>query len=93
MSAPIQTSDPLDTSLPSVRQIQHYARDKQGVVVQLTTGASLAGQIFWQDPNCLCIKEESGELVMVWRHALASLRCQEGAGNPDAPSSGEEEAM
>lgn len=65
-----------DTSLPSVRHLQHLVRDRQLVELKLLTGEQLQGRLFWQDAECLCLQGEGeGEQsTLVWRNAIAFLR-------------------
>jgi host factor-I protein len=63
-----------DTTLPSIRQIQNIIKDKKQVQVKLLTGELLAGQVLWQDKNCLCIVESSGQQTFVWRQAIAYVK-------------------
>ncbi|MEL4898485.1 Hfq-related RNA-binding protein [Crocosphaera sp. Alani8] len=63
-----------DTGLPSVRQVQKYIKDQQKIVIQLTTTESITGQILWQDPQCICVSDESNQSLLIWRHALVYLK-------------------
>ena len=62
------------TGLPSIRQVQTLIRDEQQVEVKLSTGDILNGKLKWQDDDCLCIIDDSGQAAIVWRHALAYLK-------------------
>lgn len=64
----------LATGLPSTRYIQQLIKEGQEVEVKLLTEDRHTGIVFWQDPRCLCLKDQSGQLIIVWWHALASLR-------------------
>lgn len=70
MSTPVA----FDTSLPSVRHLQHLVRDRQPVVLKLLTGDELQGRLFWQDTDCLCLQDEDEQLTLVWLNAIAFLR-------------------
>ncbi|MCU0516622.1 MAG: RNA chaperone Hfq [Oscillatoria sp. Prado101] len=63
-----------DTTLPSIRQIQNIIKDKKQVQVKLLTGELLAGQVLWQDKECLCLVEGSGQQTFVWRQAIAYVK-------------------
>ncbi len=63
-----------DTTLPSIRQIQNIIKDKKQVQVKLLTGDLLAGKVFWQDKNCICIVEDTGQQTFVWRQAIAYVK-------------------
>ena len=63
-----------DTGLPSVRQIQRYIKDKQKIVIQLTTTESITGQILWQDPQCISVVDESEQSLLIWRQALIYIK-------------------
>ncbi len=63
-----------DTSLPSIRQIQKYIKDQQKIVIQLNTAETITGQILWQDSQCLCLSDESGQPLLIWRQALVYIK-------------------
>lgn len=63
-----------DTGLPSVRQVQRYIKDKQKIVIQLTTSETITGQILWQDPQCICLADESEQSLLIWRQALIYIK-------------------
>jgi host factor-I protein len=71
MSISSKSADPLDTSLPAVRKLQDYIRDKRPVELKLMSGDTLTGQIIWQDPEGLMIKAEGDAEFLVWRHGIA----------------------
>ncbi|MBE9136596.1 RNA chaperone Hfq [Nodosilinea sp. LEGE 07088] len=62
------------TGFPSVRQIQNLIRDQQVVEVKLLTGDVLAGQIVWQDPQCICLETEDQRKHQIWKQAIAFLQ-------------------
>ena len=41
----------LDTSLPGVRLIQQWIRQRRQLQVQLASGSKLVGRLLWQDPE------------------------------------------
>ncbi|MDJ0598940.1 MAG: RNA-binding protein hfq [Crocosphaera sp.] len=63
-----------DTGLPSVRQIQKYIKEQQKIVIQLTTTETITGQVLWQDPQCLCVTDESNQSLLIWRQALIYIK-------------------
>ncbi len=63
-----------DTALPSVRQIQEYIKEQQKIVIQLTTTETITGQVLWQDPECLCVTDESNQSLLIWRQALIYIK-------------------
>ncbi|KKI98675.1 Hfq-related RNA-binding protein [Prochlorothrix hollandica] len=74
MSAPAKIPDPLDTSLPSTRNLQGFIRDKKTIEVKLTTGDVMKGTILWLDPTCICLNDGSDQTLLVWRQAITYLR-------------------
>lgn len=68
----------LDTGLPSVRQIQGFIKEGQEVEIKLLTQDLLVGQLRWQDTQCFCINTLEGFPVIVWRHAIAYIKPQNG---------------
>jgi host factor-I protein len=73
-AAPARSHEPLDTSLPSVRNLQGFVRDKKPVELKLLTGDIFKGTLNWIDPDCLCLQNGSGEVLLVWRQALAYVK-------------------
>ncbi len=63
-----------DTGLPSVRQVQRYIKDKQKIVMQLSTKETITGQILWQDSQCICVSDESEQSLLIWRQALIYIK-------------------
>lgn len=68
------SANEFDTGLPSIRQVQTLIRDQQTVEVKLTTGDTLAGALSWQDANAICVKETSGQNVILMRGAIAYVK-------------------
>jgi len=64
----------LATGLPSVRYVQRLTREKQTVEAKLLTNEVIMGKILWQDPDSLCLEDQAGQTIVVWRQALAYLR-------------------
>jgi host factor-I protein len=70
-----------DTGTPSVRQIQGFIKDGNEVEIKLLTQDTLLGQLRWQDQYCVCISDQDGLPVMIWRHAIAYMKpSSEGGG-------------
>ena len=63
-----------NTGLPSVRLIQKYIKDKQKIVIQLTSTETITGQVLWQDSQCLCVTDESNQSLLIWRQALIYIK-------------------
>ncbi len=64
----------LETSLPSVRQIQNMIRDGQEVELKLLTGDLLAGKVRWQDIYCMCLLDQYDQPTIIWRQAIAYMK-------------------
>lgn len=67
-------STELETSLPSVRQVQNLIKDGNEVELKLITGDLLTGKIRWQDPQCICILDHYDQPTVVWRSALVFMK-------------------
>ena len=63
-----------DTSLPGIRQVQNYIKDKQEVEIKLVTDDLIVGKILWQDANSLCLVDHYDRQTIIWRHALVFLK-------------------
>ncbi|MGE5656119.1 MAG: Hfq-related RNA-binding protein [Actinomycetota bacterium] len=63
-----------ETGLPSIRLIQSYIKDKQQIELKLITGDLLVGRVFWQDPHCICLLDQSDQQILVGRQAIAYIR-------------------
>lgn len=64
----------LDTSLPSVRQMQTLIRDGQEVEAKLITDDLLVGKIRWQDSDCLCLVDQYDQPTIIWRQAMVYIK-------------------
>ncbi len=64
----------LDTSLPSVRQMQTLIREGQEVEAKLITDDLLVGKIRWQDSNCLCLVDQYDQPTIIWRQAMVYIK-------------------
>jgi host factor-I protein len=68
-------SPSLDPSLPGVRQLQDWIRQRTPLHVQLMDGTRLGGSLQWQDPEFLALRtEQDSPVVLVGRKALAVIR-------------------
>jgi host factor-I protein len=63
-----------ETGTPSVRQIQKLIKDKTDVEVKIVTNDILAGQIRWQDPECLCLATYENKQIVIWRQAIVYIQ-------------------
>ena len=63
-----------DTSLPGIRQLQNYIKDKQEVEIKLITDDLIVGKILWQDVNSLCVVDHYNQQTLIWRQALVYLK-------------------
>jgi len=63
-----------NTDLPSIRKVQAYTKDKNLLELKLLTGDSLIGTILWQDPNSICLQDQSSQQILIWRNAIAFIR-------------------
>lgn len=65
-----------NTSLPGVRQIQTYIKDKQTVEIKLNVGEMLEGKVLWQDSDSLCLINEQQQKFLIWKHSIAYVKAQ-----------------
>jgi len=66
---------PLDPSLPGVRQLQHWIREKRSVSIELPNGRMLERAIRWQDSGFIALRTKEGrDSVIVNHHALTLSR-------------------
>jgi host factor-I protein len=63
-----------NTSLPSIRQVQNWIKQKPMVEFKLITGDLITGQVFWQDHNCVCIVDSNNEQIIVWKVAIVYMK-------------------
>lgn len=63
-----------NTDLPSIRKLQTYIQDKPNVEIKLLTNDLLQGKILWQDHNCICMQDNQGESILIWREAIAYVK-------------------
>ncbi|MGL5034312.1 MAG: Hfq-related RNA-binding protein [Microcystaceae cyanobacterium] len=65
-----------DTGLPSARQIQTWIKGQQNVEIKLSTGDVFVGKIRWQDPQCICLIEDSEQPILIWRQMISYSRAK-----------------
>ncbi|WP_071192601.1 hypothetical protein [Trichormus sp. NMC-1] len=65
-----------DTTLPSIRQVQNWIKQKPTVELKLVTGDLIIGKVFWQDANCVCILDGNSEQITIWKQAIAYMKPQ-----------------
>ncbi|WP_413175840.1 Hfq-related RNA-binding protein [Anabaena azotica] len=63
-----------DTTLPSIRQVQNWIKQKATIEIKLVTGDLIIGRTFWQDHNCLCIVDANNEQMIIWKTAIAYMK-------------------
>jgi host factor-I protein len=64
----------LDTSLPSIRQIQTLIREEREVETKLSSDDLLVGKIRWQDAHCLCLVDQYDQPTIIWRQAIVYIK-------------------
>jgi host factor-I protein len=67
----------LDTSLPSIRQVQNLIQQAVTIEIKLLTGDILIGTIIWQDSQCMCLMNENSQQMTVWKQAIAYIKPKE----------------
>ncbi|HLO84030.1 MAG TPA: RNA-binding protein hfq [Nostocaceae cyanobacterium] len=70
------TATEFDTSIPSVRQVQTWIKEKTAVEFKLVTGDLITGRVFWQDHNCVSILDANNQQITAWKHAIAYMKAQ-----------------
>lgn len=77
----------VDIGSPSLRLLQTYIREQQQIEIKLLTGDVIAGRLFWQDLDCLCVITAEGQPpTTIWRQAIALIQPL-GAGSRQGSSS------
>lgn len=66
-------SSEFDTSLPSIRLLQRYVKEKAAIDVRLNDGSTLSGKLLWIDPIFLCVLDSSEKNVLVRRESIATI--------------------
>jgi host factor-I protein len=69
-------SSEFDTSLPSIRLMQSYVKEKAAIDLRLNDGSTLSGRLLWIDPNFLCVVDASEKQILVRRNSIATLSTQ-----------------
>lgn len=64
----------LETTLPSVRQVQTLIRESKEVELKLITNDLLTGKIRWQDTDCICLVDHYDQPTVVWRQAIVYMK-------------------
>ncbi len=66
---------PLDPSLPGVRLLQSWIRERTPLAIQLLDGRQLEGSLDWQDPEYLALRgAEDPQPFLIRRGAIALIR-------------------
>ncbi|BAZ44396.1 hypothetical protein NIES4102_14050 [Chondrocystis sp. NIES-4102] len=63
-----------DASLPGIKQVQNFIKDKQEVELKLVTDDLVMGKIIWQDADSLCLVDHYNQQTIIWRQALVYLK-------------------
>jgi len=69
-------SSEFDTSLPSIRLMQRYVKEKTKVELRLNDSSVLAGTLLWMDPIFLYVEDAVGKQTLVRRESIATLSTQ-----------------
>ncbi|QEY31713.1 hypothetical protein EVJ50_05095 [Synechococcus sp. RSCCF101] len=65
----------LDPSLPGVRQLQQWIREKRAVSIELPNGRMVEGTIRWQDTEFIALSMKAGRgPLMINRRTLSLIR-------------------
>lgn len=64
----------LDTSLPSVKQLQNSIKEAKPIELKLVTGDLLAGKILWQDQHCVFLTSENTQKTMIWKQSIVYMK-------------------
>ncbi len=64
-----------DPSLPSIRLLQTWIRERKVLSLELTDGRRLIGVLIWQDQHCLALQpSDSDEPVLISRAGMLLVR-------------------
>lgn len=63
-----------NTGQPSTRRLQKSIQEKNSIEIKLISGETLQGQVIWQDGECICLRDESGQDTLVWRTAILYIK-------------------
>jgi host factor-I protein len=69
-------SSEFDTSLPSIRLLQRYVKEKAAIDLRLNDGSTLSGKLLWIDPIFLCVLDASEKNILVRRDSIATIAPQ-----------------
>lgn len=61
---------PLDPSLPGVRQLQTWIRQRSRLRIDLGPGQALEGVLQWQDPEFLALRTAAPQLILINRRSV-----------------------
>lgn len=66
---------PLDPSLPGVRLLQSWIREKRPLSIEAVGQERIEGRLVWQDPEFLAVRPPNSErLVLINRRQLVVIR-------------------
>ncbi|MBD2665065.1 hypothetical protein B6N60_04717 [Richelia sinica FACHB-800] len=60
-----------DITLPSIRLVQKWIKEKATVEFKLMTGDLIIGKVFWQDHTCISVIDANNEQFTIWKQAIA----------------------
>ena len=64
-----------DPSLPSIRLLMTWIRERKILSLELTDGRRLIGVLIWQDQQCLALQpSDSDDPVLISRSAMLLVR-------------------
>ena len=68
-------TSPLDPSLPGVRLLQSWIREKNPISVEVLGAERVEGRLVWQDSEFLAIERNTGSrLILVSRRQVCVIR-------------------
>ena len=68
-------TSPLDPSLPGVRLLQSWIREKNPIRVEVLGAERVEGRLVWQDSEFLAIERNAGNrLILVSRRQVCVIR-------------------
>ena len=68
-------TSPLDPSLPGVRLLQSWIREKSPISVEVLGAERVEGRLVWQDSEFLAIERNTGSrLILVSRRQVCVIR-------------------
>lgn len=63
-----------NTGQPSIRRIQKIIQEKGAIQIKLISGDTFQGRVIWQDSDCICLRDESDQDVMIWKTSIVYLK-------------------